>query len=181
MEEKRKAVQAKIDDLAATEEGLGSAETVFDLDGKRRRETSKEKDIRLGVMTAFGTVLKDSTEGGGSSKGDDGEGFRDYLRDQTEGVELKSTTTPKAGLILVHRPFFWPKIKMFTFSGTHSHALTNAKRCHEYLPVPGAFVSFLSFILEGKFGFGTPQTNSIRKFYQTSRTGNICEGKGEYL
>ena len=116
LEEKRKAVQAKIDDLAATtEEGSGSAETVVDLEGKRRRETSKEKDIRLGVMTAFGTVLKDSTEGGGSSKGDDGEGFRDYLRDQTEGVQLKSTTTPKAGFILVHKPFFWPKGKCLPF------------------------------------------------------------------
>ena len=113
LEEKRKAVQAKIDDLAATEEGSVSADTVFDLDGKRRRETSKEKDIRLGVMTAFGTVLKDS-EGGGSSKGDDGEGFRDYLRDQTEGVELKSTT-PKAGFILVHRPFYCPKGKCSPF------------------------------------------------------------------
>ena len=32
--------------------------TVFGVDGKRRQETSKEKDIRLGVMTAFGTVLR---------------------------------------------------------------------------------------------------------------------------
>ena len=40
--------------------------------------------------------------------------------------------------------------KKFTFSRAHSHALTNAMRCHEYfrglsrlLPVPGVLVSFL--------------------------------------
>ena len=61
--------------------GEGGA-TVFGVDGKRRQETSKEKDIRLGVMTAFGTVLRPSD--GTNTREDDGQGFRDYVREHAD-------------------------------------------------------------------------------------------------
>ena len=96
---------------------------------------------------------------------------------------------------------------MFTFSGAHSHALTNATRRHKYfrglsrlLPVPGVLVSFLELQFLGKMPLlalrGRPQP--IKKPSQsqkghvyvkmnalndtkTSELSKSVEGNGEYL
>ena len=63
--------------------------------------------------------------------------------------------TLTAGFFCAHH--FCPKRKMFTFSRAHSHALTNAKRRHDYfrglsrlLPVPALLMSILDLRFLGK-------------------------------
>ena len=111
-----------------------------------------------------------------------------------------------SGFIFV-RTIFVQKRKMFTFSRAHSHALTNATRCHKYfrglsrlLPVPGVLVSFLELRFLGNMALlalgGRPQPlkkpsqSQKGHFYKimnapndtkTSAMSKTAEGNREYL
>jgi len=96
--ERRKSVEEKIGKLRALDEQVSGdddgEQSVLDVDGNRRRETAKEKDIRLGLKTAFGTVLKTRTvtDDDDERPGKDG-GFMDYVRDQLDKDNIDVSTS----------------------------------------------------------------------------------------